>query len=50
MQENIELTDEAIFSDVSHVIFDAIKKIHAENSSDKGISQTGLKLALTQLV
>jgi glutamate dehydrogenase/leucine dehydrogenase len=50
MQDNIELTDEAIFSDVSHVIFDAIKKIHAENPSDKGISQTGLKLALTQLV
>jgi glutamate dehydrogenase/leucine dehydrogenase len=50
MQDNIQLTDEAIFSDVSHVIFDAIKKIHTENPSDKGISQTGLKLALTQLV
>jgi glutamate dehydrogenase/leucine dehydrogenase len=50
MQENIELTDEAIFSDVSHVIFDAIKKIHTENPSDKGISQTGLHLALNQLI
>lgn len=50
MQENIELTDEAIFSDVSRVIYDAIKKIHVENSSHKKISQTGLKLALTQLV
>lgn len=50
MQENIELSDEAIFSDVSNVIYNAIKNIHAENSSDKGISQTALKLALTQLV
>jgi glutamate dehydrogenase/leucine dehydrogenase len=50
MQENIQLTDETIFSDVSKVIFDALKKVHAENPSEKGISQTGLKLALTQLV
>jgi glutamate dehydrogenase/leucine dehydrogenase len=50
MQENIELSDEAIFSDVSNVIYNAIKKIHAENSSDKGISQTGLLLALKQLM
>lgn len=50
MQDNIELSDEAIFSDVSNVIYNAIKKIHAENPSDKAISQTGLKLALTQLV
>ncbi len=50
MQDNIQLTDEAIFSDVSNVIYNAIKKIHTENPSEKGISQTGLKLALTRLV
>lgn len=50
MQESIQLTDDAIFSDVSCVIYDAIKKIHAENPSEKGISQTGLKLSLSQLV
>jgi glutamate dehydrogenase/leucine dehydrogenase len=50
MQENIQLTDDAIFSDVSKVIHDALKKIHTENPSEKGISQTGLKLSLSQLV
>lgn len=50
MQDNIQLTDEAIFSDVSEVIFDALKKVHAENPSEKGISQTALKLAINQLV
>lgn len=50
MQENIELTDKAIFSDVSNVIFNVINKIHSDNPSEKGISQTALKLALTQLI
>jgi glutamate dehydrogenase/leucine dehydrogenase len=50
MQENIELTDEAIFSDVSNVVYNAIKKIQTQNPTDKKISQTALYLALNQLI
>ena len=47
---DLELSDEAIFSDTSETILNAIKKVHAEDSSLTSISQTALHLALEELL
>lgn len=50
MSDNAEVTDEAIFSDVSTTIKDALKKTFSENSAKTKLAQTSFKIALTQLV
>lgn len=50
MQPNAELSDEAIFSDVSATIRAALEKSHAANASKTQIAQTGFGIALRQLI
>ncbi|WP_313672376.1 Glu/Leu/Phe/Val dehydrogenase dimerization domain-containing protein [Sphingobacterium multivorum] len=50
MQRNIEISDDAIFSDVSSVIFEALKKIRSVSSKKTHISSRAYEIALKQLV
>jgi glutamate dehydrogenase/leucine dehydrogenase len=50
MQDNIDMSDEAIFSDTSKIIKDAMVKAHATNSSKQQIAKTAFEIALKQLV
>lgn len=50
MSEGAEVTDKAIFSDVSKTIRKAMKKTFSENPSKNKLAQTSFKIALTQLV
>ncbi|WP_286754302.1 MULTISPECIES: Glu/Leu/Phe/Val dehydrogenase dimerization domain-containing protein [Sphingobacterium] len=50
MQRNIEISDDAIFSDVSSVIFEALKKIRSVSSEKTHISSRAYEIALKQLV
>ncbi len=50
MSDNAEVTDHAIFSDVSATILEALKKIHAKNSSKINLTETAFGIALEQLV
>ncbi len=50
MQDNIEMTDEAIFTDVSTVIGNALEKTHAKNNATTEIAKTSFEIALSQLL
>ncbi|MBC6365482.1 Glu/Leu/Phe/Val dehydrogenase dimerization domain-containing protein [Algoriphagus sp. AK58] len=50
MSDDAEVTDEAIFSDVSKTIEKALKNTYEESLSSTNIAQTSFKIALTQLV
>jgi glutamate dehydrogenase/leucine dehydrogenase len=50
MQENISLTDEAIFSDVSAIIGKALEQTHAVHPQKTGIAKAAFAIALKQLV
>lgn len=50
MQRNIEMSDEAIFSDVSKVIFDALKKIRDLSPERTQLSSRAYEIALKQLI
>lgn len=50
MKDQVELTDQAIFSDVSETIKNALEKTHQESSSKNNIAQNSFKIALGQLV
>lgn len=50
MSDDAAVTDEAIFSDVSNTIKEAMKKTHLENPEKTKLAQTSFKIALTQLV
>ena len=50
MQHEVEVTDEAIFNDVSATIRQALVNIRAENDATTNISTTALGLALKKLV
>jgi glutamate dehydrogenase/leucine dehydrogenase len=50
MQPNAPMTDEAIFSDVSQTIGDALALTHANNKQPFGISTASLQLALEKLL
>ena len=47
---DIEITDEAIFKDVSSTVFSALSKVHDLNPAKKGLIKTSLESALLQLV
>ena len=49
MQPEVELTDRAIFSDVSDVIRNAIEKVHQRSNSPTHITRTAFDIALAQL-
>lgn len=50
MQENIELSDSAIFKDTSTIIYDALKKVKSRNSNKTEITSTAFEIALEQLI
>ena len=50
MEKKVQMTDEAIFSDTSNTIKNAIQKAYALNADKKNISATAFEIALRQLV
>ncbi|TXK21063.1 amino acid dehydrogenase [Pontibacter qinzhouensis] len=50
MGTDVEVTDEAIFSDVSSVIREALKKAHTKNSLRTEIAKATFEIALAELV
>lgn len=50
MERRTEMTDEAIFSDTSETIKEALKKTYKNNSSKTNISNTAFEIALKQLI
>ena len=50
MDQEREVTDEAIFGDVSETIRQALQKVHAENPATTHVSRTALELALKELL
>jgi glutamate dehydrogenase/leucine dehydrogenase len=50
MSDHVVLTDEAIFSDVSTTISEALKRTYEKNSCKTGLAMTSLEIALKQLV
>lgn len=50
MSDGAEVTDQAIFSDVSNTIKNAMKKTYSENPEKTKLAQISFKIALTQLV
>lgn len=50
MERRVQMTDEAIFNDVSTTIQSAIKNTYNHNSSKNNISKTAFEIALKQLV
>ena len=50
MQGGVEISDEAIFGDVSATVAAALERCHARSSGRTGIARTAFENALTQLV
>lgn len=50
MQRNVEMSDDAIFSDASSVIKDALQAVYATSTKKTNLSSTAFEIALKQLV
>ncbi|MEZ4857106.1 MAG: Glu/Leu/Phe/Val dehydrogenase dimerization domain-containing protein [Gelidibacter sp.] len=50
MEQKVQMTDEAIFSDTSNRIKQAIQNVHKKNQNKTGISATAFEIALSQLI
>ena len=50
MKDNIEITDQKIFSDTSERIVKSLQKVYNKNNSNKNISRTSMEIALKQLI
>jgi hypothetical protein len=50
MSEGAEVTDQAIFADVSNTILKALQRSHAQNQGKTKLSQTSYEIALAQLM
>lgn len=50
MQDDIKVTDEAIFEDTSNTIKQALQKVHKVSSSKTKIAKTAFEIALKELV
>jgi len=50
MERRVQMTDEAIFKDTSKVIRKALRKLHKNNPTEIGISETAFEIALKQLI
>ena len=44
-----EIDESLIFEDTAEIIGNALKKVHANNSSTKNLAKTAFEIALTQL-
>lgn len=50
MESEIEITDEAIFHDVSQTIREALERIHQQNPQSVNIAKTAFEIALKELL
>ncbi|WP_162428000.1 Glu/Leu/Phe/Val dehydrogenase dimerization domain-containing protein [Pontibacter pudoricolor] len=50
MESKVEITDEAIFSDISKTIARALEKTHAKRAATTEIAKTSFEIALSQLL
>jgi glutamate dehydrogenase/leucine dehydrogenase len=50
MERNVEMSDEAIFTDASKVIEQALRKVYAASTAKTKLSATAFEIALKQLV
>jgi glutamate dehydrogenase/leucine dehydrogenase len=50
MEKDVEISDDAIFGDVSKIIGEAMAKVHALNPSKTNITKTAFEIALKQLI
>ena len=50
MEKDVEMSDEAIFSDTSNIIKSALEEIFKRNPSKKNMAETAFEIALSQLV
>ncbi len=50
MHSDIEMTDEAIFDDVSKTIYDALHEVHKTNPNKTHIAKSAFDIALKQLI
>ena len=50
MEKDVELTDEAIFTDTSEIIYQALSNVHEVNHANTGITSKALELAIGQLI
>lgn len=50
MEEKIEISDEAIFNDVSNCIEKALKEVNKINNNNKNIAKAALQLAIKKLI
>lgn len=49
MEDDVELSDAAIFADTSTIIKEALQKANAANSGDNGLAKTAFEIALKEL-
>lgn len=50
MEKDVEISDDAIFGDVSKIIGNAMAKVHALNPGKTNITETAFEIALKQLI
>jgi len=50
MQKNVEMSDDAIFSDASDIIYKAMQTVYQHSDATTGLSKTAFEIALKQLV
>ena len=50
MQENAELTDAAIFEDVSRIIGVALEELHSVNPESTGLMQSAFGMVLKKIM
>lgn len=50
MGDKVEITDEAIFTDVSNKIKEALKEVYSKNNSNRNIAKTAFEIALNKLM
>ncbi|WP_299706003.1 Glu/Leu/Phe/Val dehydrogenase dimerization domain-containing protein [uncultured Pontibacter sp.] len=50
MEDEVEITDEAIFHDISSIIGQALEKTHTKNQAKTEIAKTSFEIALSQLL
>ncbi|MDX5417739.1 MAG: amino acid dehydrogenase [Hymenobacteraceae bacterium] len=50
MENEVEISDDAIFHDISNTIFSALEKTHAKNQARTEIAKNSFEIALSQLL
>jgi glutamate dehydrogenase/leucine dehydrogenase len=50
MGKNVKITDDAIFQDVSNVIYKALEKVHQKDNNNRFISRNALQIAIEELI